>query len=253
MVVDMWLVVVMFLFCGQYMVVIGLMDSLVFGDGGLVQILFSGQLCVCLEDGQICICYDKGDDFVLQLFVNGSLIGVDIWNCYVYYICEGVVGQCVVLVVFVEVLLIQDCFIGGSECGVQVCCDVGCLQGCNVMGYCLVLGDCWVEVVFYYQKMCIVGVCEGCENLVMVYEYIGDEVIFELMQVLCVCDGKGIYVVCDVYVICNWVMLQLLGNLEWMVDWLSCEEDEDIGLDDIVGFVVDDVFVLFNCNCKGGC
>lgn len=238
--------------CGQYTAATGLMDSLAFGDGGLVQIPLSGQLRARLEDGQIRIRHDKGDDFVLQPLANGSLIGVDTWNRYAYYTREGAAGQCAASVVFVEVPLTQDCPTGGSERGAQACCDAGRLQGCNAMGHRLALGDRWAEAAPYYQKMCTAGVREGCENLVTVYEHTGDEAIPESMQALCARDGKGTHVACDVHATRNWAMLQLSGNLERMADRLSREEDEDTGSDDTAGPAADDAPASSNRNRKGG-
>lgn len=65
--------------CGAYVSQPALMDSLRFGDRGLVD-MGMGQLRARLENGAIRIRHEQGGDFVLKSLPNGDLLGMDQWT-----------------------------------------------------------------------------------------------------------------------------------------------------------------------------
>lgn len=66
--------------CGNYRADGGLMDTLDFGDNGLVGVGWNSHLRARVEEGDIRIRHDRGGDFVLRPLPGGQLLGLDTWT-----------------------------------------------------------------------------------------------------------------------------------------------------------------------------
>ena len=66
--------------CGDYRSDGGLMDTLDFGDDGLVGVGWNSHLRARVEEGDIRIRHDRGGDFVLRPLPGGQLLGLDTWT-----------------------------------------------------------------------------------------------------------------------------------------------------------------------------
>ncbi len=213
--------------CGDYRAAVGLMDSLSFGDHGLVEVPFGGQLRARLEDGQVRIRHDKGGDFVFQVLDGQRLLGLDNWNRYALYQRQGGADRCAAPVVYVERPLPQDCPAVGTPGGAEACCAAGKLQGCNALGHHKALTGDWSGAAPYYRKLCEAGVRAGCENLRGVFGNTGDDTIPETLQRICLGDGAHTHVACDVHATSNWALLALGAGLQQAADALEAGGHDD--------------------------
>lgn len=211
--------------CGSYRADGGLMDTLDFGDAGLVGIGWGSQLRARLENGDIRIRHDKGGDFVLRPLPGGQLLGLDRWTRYQVFAPTGEgTSQCAAPRQYTVVPLPQDCPQALAEGGAEACCAQGKLQGCNVLGNRLALSGQWPQAAAHYTTVCRAGVREGCENLVSAQGNSEDVDARSVLEQLCAADHSGRHVACDVLATGNWAMLTLGRELQKAADALENED-----------------------------
>jgi len=75
--------------CGNYRADGGLMDTLDFGDNGLVGVGWNSHLRARVEEGDIRIRHDRGGDFVLRPLPGGQLLGLDTWTRFQVFTPTG--------------------------------------------------------------------------------------------------------------------------------------------------------------------
>ncbi len=216
--------------CGAYVSQRALMDSLRFGDRGLVD-MGMGQLRARLEDGAIRIRHEQGGDFVLKPLPNGDLLGMDQWTRFQRFQrtpAEGDPARCVPPVQFTEVPLPQDCPKALVDGGAEACCARGSMQGCNVLGTRLGLKGQWEQASVHYLQVCRAGIREGCENLATAQERSGDVDAHGMLQALCQADASGRHVACDLLDTRNWAMMSAGHALERALQNSPDDADQDI-------------------------
>lgn len=216
--------------CGAYVSQRALMDSLRFGDRGLVD-MGMGQLRARLEDGAIRIRHEQGGDFVLKPLPNGDLLGMDQWTRFQRFQrtpAEGDPARCVPPVQFTEVPLPQDCPKALVDGGAEACCARGSMQGCNVLGTQLGLKGQWEQASVHYLQVCRAGIREGCENLATAQERNGDVDAHGMLQALCQADASGRHVACDLLDTRNWAMMSAGHALEQALQNSGDDADQDI-------------------------
>lgn len=212
--------------CGTYASESGLMDTLVFGDGGRVEVGMGTTLRARLEDGRIHIRHDRGGDFVLAPLASGELVGTDAWTRFQVFRRKGPAGTCSAGVTFKEVPLPRDCPAVAVAGGAETCCQAGKLQGCNALGNQLALADNWAQAATKYLQVCRAGIREGCENLASVQEHSGDVDAKSLLQQTCDAQGRT-HVACDVVATRNWEMMAFGTALRESLDAVGNEEEDE--------------------------
>lgn len=204
--------------CGEYRSEGGMLDTLEFGDGGLVGFGLGDHARARLEDGAIRIRHDKGGDFVFKVLAGGHLVGMDDWTQMRVYRRVGGAAQCSPAVVFKAVPLPQDCPGATAEGAAEACCAAGRLQGCNVLGNQLALDEQWPQAATHYQTVCRAGVREGCENLVSAQDSSAEVDARAALEHLCKADASGTAVACDVLATTNWDMIAMGRMLQEAAD-----------------------------------
>lgn len=215
--------------CGEYVSQRTLMDTLAFGDRGLVKMGF-GQLRARLENGAIRIRHEQGGDFVLRPLPNGDLLGMDQHTRFQRFQRQpdqDGQARCLPPVSFNEVPLVQDCPKALVDGGAEACCASGKLQGCNVLGTRLGLKGQWAQAGEQYLKVCRAGIREGCENLVSAQENSGDVDAHGLLTELCEADPSGRHVACDLLDTRNWALMALGGALQKAFEEVDTDSDPD--------------------------
>lgn len=217
--------------CGTYASQRALMDSLQFGDRGLVD-LGMGQLRARVEGDAIRIRHDQGGDFVLKPLPNGDLLGMDRWTRFQRFQRTDAgsgPASCAPPVRFNDVPLPQDCPKALVDGGAEACCASGKLQGCNVLGTRLGLQGQWVQASAQYLKVCRAGIREGCENLVTAQERGTGVDAHGMLQALCQADPERRHVACDLLETRNWALMALGDALQKALDDPDRDADEDAG------------------------
>mgnify|MGYP000884357387 CR=1 FL=1 len=211
--------------CGTYASEGGLMDTLVFADGGRVDVGMGTTLRARLEDGRIRIRHDRGGDFVLAPLASGELLGTDEWTRFQVFRRQGAAGTCSAGVSFKEVPLPRDCPAVATPGGAGACCQAGKLQGCNALGHQLALADNWAQAATNYLQVCRAGIREGCENLASAQEH--DSAVDARGLLQQACDAQGpTHVACDVVATRNWEMMAFGAALRQSLEAVGNEQDE---------------------------
>lgn len=212
--------------CGTYASAGGLMDTLVFTDGGRVEVGMGSTLRARLEAGRIRIRHDRGGDFVLAPLASGELLGTDAWTRFQVFRRQGAAGTCSAGVTFNEVPLPRDCPAVATPGGAEACCTAGKLQGCNALGNQLALADDWTQAATRYLQVCRAGIREGCENLASAQEH--DSAVDARGLLQQACDAQGpTHVACDVVATRNWEMMAFGAALRQSLEAVGNEEDEE--------------------------
>lgn len=212
--------------CGNYRSDGGLMDTLDFGDAGLVGVGWSSPLRARVESGDIRIRHDKGGDFVLRPLPGGQLLGLDSWTRFQVFAPtgEGATG-CSAPKQYTVLPLPQDCPLALADGGgAEACCAQGKLQGCNILGNRLALSGNWLQAAEHYTKVCRAGVREGCENLVTAQGYGAGVDARATLEQLCKADRNGLHVACDVLETQNWKLIVLGGALQKAADETAVDD-----------------------------
>lgn len=220
--------------CGEYVSQRALMDTLSFGDRGLVKAGF-GQLRARVEEGAIRIRHEQGGDFVLRQLPNGDLLGMDEWTRFQRFERQpdqGGSARCMPPVDFNEVPLVQDCPKALVDGGAEACCTSGKLQGCNVLGTRLGLNGQWQQAADQYLKVCRAGIREGCENLVSVQENSSAVDAHSMLQELCQADSSGRHVACDLLETRNWSLMAVGSALQRALEKTIRDEGMDVDADE---------------------
>ncbi|WNF10417.1 hypothetical protein RKE57_20540 [Stenotrophomonas geniculata] len=206
--------------CGSYRSDGGLMDTLDFGDAGLVGVGWSSHLRARVEAGDIRIHHDRDGDFVLRPLPGGQLLGLDNWTRFQVFVPTGEgPTRCSAPKQFRVLPLPQDCPLAlTNEDGADACCAQGKLQGCNILGNRLALSGHWLQAVEHYTTVCRAGVREGCENLVTAQGNGAEVDARRILEQLCKADRSGLHVACDVLETQNWELITLGGALQKAVD-----------------------------------
>ncbi len=206
--------------CGNYRADGGLMDTLDFGDNGLVGVGWSSHLRARVEEGDIRIRHDRGGDFVLRPLPGGQLLGLDTWTRFQVFTPTGEgPARCSAPKQYTVLPLPQDCPLAlANEDGADACCAQGKLQGCNILGNRLALSGHWLQAVEHYTTVCRAGVREGCENLVTALGNGAEVDARRILEQLCKADRSGLHVACDVLETQNWELITLGGALQKAVD-----------------------------------
>lgn len=195
--------------CGAFKADHGLMDTLAFGDDGLVGVGFGSTLRARVENGDIRIRHDKGGDFVLRPLPGGALLGLDAWTRYQVFTATGDgQAQCRAARAFTVVPLPQDCPAVAAPGGAAQCCTQGKLQGCNALGNQLALQGQWQQAATHYTTVCRAGVREGCENLASVQENSGKVDAKAVLEQICASDPGGRHTACDLLQTRNWALME---------------------------------------------
>ncbi|MDV3464686.1 hypothetical protein R1G70_08455 [Stenotrophomonas sp. C960] len=202
--------------CGNYRADGGLMDTLDFGDNGLVGVGWSSHLRARVEAGDIRIRHDRDGDFVLRPLPGGQLLGLDNWTRFQVFVPTGEgPTRCSAPKQFRVLPLPQDCPLAlTNEDGADACCAQGKLQGCNILGNRLALSGHWLQAVEHYTTVCRAGVREGCENLVTAQGNGAEVDARRILEQLCKADRSGLHVACDVLETQNWELITLGGALQ---------------------------------------
>ncbi len=206
--------------CGNYRADGGLMDTLDFGDNGLVGVGWNSHLRARVEAGDIHIRHDRGGDFVLRPLPGGQLLGLDTWTRFQVFTPTGEgPSRCSAPKQFKVLPLPQDCPLAlANEGGAEACCAQGKLQGCNMLGNRLALSGNWLQAAEHYTTVCRAGVREGCENLVTAQGNGAELDARATLEQLCKADRSGLHVACDVLGTQNWELITLGGALQKAVD-----------------------------------
>lgn len=199
--------------CGEYRADGGLLDTLDFGDGGLVGFGLGTQARARLEDGTIRLRHDRGSDFAFRLLPGGRLVGMDQWTRMRVYQRSGGSAVCTPPVTFNEIPLPRDCPQVTTDAAAEACCAAGKLQGCNARGNQLALAGDWVKAASQYRTVCQAGVREGCENLVSAQENSPQIDARAQLTQLCT-DGGHTHVACDLLATRNWALLEMGRSVE---------------------------------------
>lgn len=211
--------------CGSFHADGGLMDTLEFGDAGLVGVGWNSQLRARVEDGDIRIRHDKGGDFVLRPLPGGQLLGMDTWTRYQVFSSTGEgPASCSAPKQYTVLPLPQDCPQALADGGAETCCAQGRLQGCNVLGNRLAMSGKWQQAAGHYATVCRAGVREGCENLVSAHEHSAEVDAQAVLEQLCKADGSGRHVACDVLETGNWNVLELGRALQKAVEEAALDD-----------------------------
>jgi len=196
--------------CGSFHSDGGLMDTLAFGDAGLVGTGWNSHLRARIEEGDIRIRHDKGGDFVLRPLPGGQLLGLDKWTRYQVFTATGdAPASCSAPKQYTVLPLPQDCPQALAEGSAEDCCAQGRLQGCNVLGNRLAMSGQWPQAAGHFTTVCRAGVREGCENLVTAHGESPEVDAHATLEQLCNADGSGRHVACDVLETGNWSALEL--------------------------------------------
>ncbi|HDS1091951.1 hypothetical protein [Stenotrophomonas maltophilia] len=205
--------------CGNYRADGGLMDTLDFGDNGLVGVGWNSHLRARVEEGDIRIRHDRGGDFVLRPLPGGQLLGLDTWTRFQVFTPTGDgPGRCSAPKQYTVLPLPQDCPQALAAGGAEACCAQGKLQGCNVLGNRLALSGHWLQAAEHYTTVCRAGVREGCENLVTAQGNDAEVDAHALLDRLCKADRSGLHVACDVLGTQNWELIDLGRALQKAAD-----------------------------------
>ncbi|WP_409460676.1 hypothetical protein ACK1O1_19490 [Stenotrophomonas maltophilia] len=211
--------------CGSFHADGGLMDTLEFGDAGLVGVGWNSRLRARVEDGDIRIRHDKGGDFVLRPLPGGQLLGMDTWTRYQVFSSTGEgPASCSAPKQYTVLPLPQDCPQARADGGAELCCAQGRLQGCNVLGNRLAMSGKWQQAADHYVTVCRAGVREGCENLVSAHEHSAQVDAHATLEQLCEADGSGRHVACDVLETGNWSALELGRALQKAMQEAALDE-----------------------------
>lgn len=212
--------------CGNYRADGGLMDTLDFGDNGLVGVGWSSHLRARVEAGDIRIRHDRDGDFVLRPLPGGQLLGLDNWTRFQVFVPTGEgPTRCSAPKQFRVLPLPQDCPLAlTNEDGADACCAQGKLQGCNILGNRLALSGHWLQAVEHYTTVCRAGVREGCENLVTAQGNGAEVDARRILEQLCKADRSGLHVACDVLETQNWELITLGGALQKAVDEAAVDD-----------------------------
>lgn len=201
------------------------MDTLDFGDAGLVGIGWDSQLRARVEGGDIRIRHDKGGDFVLRPLPGGQLLGMDQWTRFQVFTATGEgASSCSAPKQYTVLPLPQDCPLALASGGAEACCAQGRLQGCNVLGNRLAMSGNWLQAAQHYLTVCRAGVREGCENLVTAQGNSAELDAHAMLEQLCHADRSGRHVACDVLETGNWSTLALGRALQEAVDEAASED-----------------------------
>ena len=210
---------------GNYRADGGLMDTLDFGDNGLVGVGWNSHLRARVEEGDIRIRHDRGGDFVLRPLPGGQLLGLDTWTRFQVFTPTGEgPGRCSAPKQYTVLPLPQDCPQALAAGGAEACCAQGKLQGCNMLGNRLALSGNWLQAVEHYTTVCRAGVREGCENLVTAQGNSAEVDAHALLDRLCKADRSGLHVACDVLETQNWELITLGGALQKAVDEAAVDD-----------------------------
>lgn len=212
--------------CGDYRSDGGLMDTLDFGDDGLVGVGWNSHLRARVEEGDIRIRHDRGGDFVLRPLPGGQLLGLDTWTRFQVFTPTGKgATRCSAPKQYTVLPLPQDCPLAlANEDGADACCAQGKLQGCNILGNRLALSGHWLQAAEHYTTVCRAGVREGCENLVTAQGNGADVDARAILGQLCEADRSGLHVACDVLGTQNWELITLGGALQKAVDEAAVDD-----------------------------
>lgn len=219
--------------CGTYSTEGGLMDTLGFTDGGLVDVGMGSTLRARVEDGRIRIRHDRGGDFVLAPLAGGELLGMDEWTRFrVFRPAAGGARTCSAPVTFKEVPLPKDCPTAARPGGAEACCKAGKLQGCNALGNQLALADNWPQAAQRYLQVCRAGIREGCENLASAQEHSAEVDARSHLQQICESQGST-HVACDLLATRNWEMMAFGAALRESLDAVGrdSEDSDDVPAD----------------------
>lgn len=202
--------------CGNYRAEGGLMDTLDFGDAGLVGVGWSSHLRARVEAGDIRIRHDQGGDFVVRPLPGGQLLGLDTWTRFQVFTPTGEgAARCSTPKQFNVLPLPQDCPLALADGGgAEACCAQGKLQGCNILGNRFALSGHWLQAAEHYTTVCRAGVREGCQNLVTAQGNGAGVDARGVLQELCNADHSGLHVACDVLGTQNWELIVLGGALQ---------------------------------------
>ncbi|HBP03657.1 MAG TPA: hypothetical protein DD677_11195 [Stenotrophomonas sp.] len=196
--------------CGSFHSDGSFMNTLTFGDAGLVGNGGNSQLRARIEDGDIRIRHDKGGDFVLRPLPGGKLLGLDNWTRYkVFTATDEGTSNCSAPKQYTVLPLPEDCPQAPADGGANACCAQGSLQGCHVLGNRLALSEQWPQAAAHFTTVCRAGVREGCENLVTAHGESPEVDARATLEQLCNADGSGHHVACDVLETGNWRALEL--------------------------------------------
>ena len=198
--------------CGRFVTERALVDTLDFGQGGMVDVGHGQTLRARFEDGLVRIRHDKGDDFLFAPVGGNRLLGRDGWNRYSVYSREGEAGTCTPPRVIEEVALPSDCPASSARAAAR-CCAAGRLQGCNIAGNLQALDGNWDGARSHYLPVCRAGIREGCENLRTTFENSGDEQIVTALEEVCATSAARSHVACDVLDTTNWRQARALAEL----------------------------------------